>query len=123
MALSIQGYGQVTETVETVLETATQVDEVSGGYTLVVVLLVAMVIAEGGVIWIVNKQSNKKIDEKDVLIQGKDEHIMNISKEAVGAVVGMKGVLDSIKDSQDRLSDDHDKIKDGISEIKINVKQ
>lgn len=109
------------KTASTVLEVAANTDEVSGGYTLVLVVLITLLGAAGFQMWRTEVSNTKAIVAKDLLIREKDNYIKEISVEAVGAVSDMKAVLNIIKTSQSKLESDNEKIKEGIVEIKVNT--
>jgi hypothetical protein len=109
------------ETVSTVLEVATNTDETKGGYTLVLVVLLALLSGAGVQMWRTEVSNQKALAAKDLLIYDKDNYIRAISVEAIGAVSDMKAVLNIIKTSQSKLESDNEKIKEGILEIKINT--
>jgi len=102
---------QVTETVGTIMDTATTVTAFSGGYTLVVVLLCALLVLSLLTIAYLYKQNTEV-----------NNYVRDISKEAIAAVTSIQGVLTTVKEGHERLAMDHDKIKDGIIEIKTKMK-
>jgi hypothetical protein len=109
------------KTASTLLEVAANTNETSGGYTLVLVVLITLLGSAGFQMWRTEVSNTKAIIAKDLLIREKDEYIREISVEAVGAVSDMKAVLNIIKTSQSKLESDNEKIKEGIVEIKVNT--
>ena len=96
---------------EPLLDGASNVTELSGGYTYAVVLQSAVIIIllfVTGYLYV-----DKRKSERD-----SEEYLREITKEAITSVTKSAEVLATIEKKQERLEIDHDQIKDGISNIK-----
>ena len=106
MSVSSVVYGQSSE----LMKAASNVDEVSGGYTFAVILLSIAVVALFTISYLLHKENIELT-----------LYIRDMAKEAVGSIKGVEGVLGTVQSSQekigDKLSEDHSKMKEDITKI------